>query len=235
MQAEDRPIHFSTELIHAPAKHEKPALQKLYFELSQDRTVAYESTDFSPPGPPKFYSKRGEKAQSIVVFLPDRLVVVEEWVDVAMAQFLDKTETVAARAMAELGIGPFALQTATVRTTFALTHFEDARVFLLDHACRQDGLIGPHFERPIAVGGLRFVFPETPDHVGTLHVKIESFQHSRNEVFVEVKGIFPNQQIDATSLATARGNIQFVRSFVSDRVFAYLDQFDASPEQESYD
>ncbi|MBN2311255.1 MAG: hypothetical protein JXR94_19915 [Candidatus Hydrogenedentes bacterium] len=230
MQAEDRPIHFSTELIHPPKRHEKTALQRLYFELSQTRGAAYDSTDFTPPGPPKFYSKRGKKSQSLALFLPDRFVIVEEWCDMSLAEFLDKTESVADRVIAELGIGPIAIQTATIRTTFALTHFDDARAFLLDRACCQTGRIAPHFNRPILVGGLRFVLPETPEHPGTLHVTIESFQKSLNEVYVEVKGIFPNQRIDRTGLATLRSNMLSVRAFISDSVYPFLDQYD-SPEE----
>ncbi|MCP4641172.1 MAG: hypothetical protein GY851_12095 [bacterium] len=225
MQQEDRPIHFSTELMHPPAQHDTPRLQKLYFELAQVNGVAYESTDFSPPTPPRFYSKRG-KSQSMAVFLPDRLALVEEWVDSPLIRFLDKVETVVDHAMNQLGIGPVAMQTATIRTTFALTHFEDARVFLLDHVCQQTGRIGPHFARPLSVGGMRFVLPETPDAPGNLHVTIESYQRSVNEVFVEVKGIFPKQQITRESLATARANINLVRNFISGHVFPFLDQYD---------
>jgi len=228
VQSEDRPIHFSTELIHPPRQHKVPVLQKLYFALSQVRGVGYESTDFSPPGPPKFYSRRGPKSQSLAVFLPDRLLVVEEWVDIPLPTFLDKVETVASHAMTELGIGPIAVQTATVRTTFALTHFEDARVFLLDHACRQEGRIGPYLGRPVAVGGLRFVLPETPEHRGTLHVTVESYRHSRNEVYVEVKGVFANQRVDRESLDAIRTNIVMVRSFINERIHPFLDQFDTA-------
>ncbi len=38
---------------------------------------------------------------------------------------------------------------------------------------------------PIAVGGLRLVLPETPEHRGALNVTIESYRFSQNEVFVE--------------------------------------------------
>ncbi|HIJ65995.1 MAG TPA: hypothetical protein HPP77_08580 [Candidatus Hydrogenedentes bacterium] len=230
MQAEDRPIHFSTELIHAPARHEIPVLQKLYFELSQLRAVGYDSTDFSVPGQSRFYSRRGAKTQSIALFLPDRLVIIEEWTDIPLSDFLEKTCAVAEKAMAALRISFFTAQTATVRSTFALTHFDDAREFLLDRACQQTGKIAPHFGRPIAVGGLRFVLPETPEHTGLLNVAIESFKFSRNEVLTEVKGIFAHQRIGPEDLATATENIQAVRSFISEHVFPYLDQYD-SPEE----
>jgi hypothetical protein len=226
MQAEDRPIHFSTELMHPPSPPAVPVLQKLYYELSQTRGVGYDSTNFSPPGPPRFYSKRGPKTQSIALFLPDRLVLLEEWVDMPFAQFMTKVEAVAAQAMPALGIESFNVQTATIRTTFGLTHFDDARVFLLDHICRQDGELGAYFGRPIGVGGLRFVLPETPDVPGTLHVIIESYRHSANEVFVEVKGVFANQHVTREGLETLRNTFLQVRRFISDHIFPYLNQYD---------
>jgi len=230
MHAEDRIIHLSTELIHRPIEQQVPKLQKLYFDLSQTR-AAYDSTEFSRPPQYRFYSRRGKKTQSVAVFLPDRMVLIEEWADMALSDFQAKVREVGLRAMNSLGIPQFVAQTVTLRSTFALSHFDDARVFLLDHACGQQDRIGAYFRRPVAVGGLRFVLPETPEHKGALHVIIESFRHSLNEVFVEVKGVFAGQRVDAENLETAADSIQRVRTFITDNVFPYLDQFDQQWEE----
>ena len=226
MQAEDRPIHFSTELLYAPFPLKDTALRRLYYELSQCPEASYESVALSGKGPPRFYSKRGEQTQSVALFLPDRLVLMEEWVDIPLARFLGKVEEVGRRVLEAFEIGFYRLQTATIRTTFALTHFEDARVFLMDHACRQEGRIGPHFRRPVGVAGLRFVLPATPDLPGDLHIIIESFRRRPNEVFVEAKGIFPEQQIGPASLQTAQENIQILRDFISENISPFLAQYD---------
>jgi len=186
MQSEDRVIHFSAELIHAPLPCKKDVLQKLYFDLSQTRNAAYDSTDFTNPVQPRFYSRRGKKTQSIALFLPDRTVLIEEWADIALSNFVDKVREISGRVLAARGAPHYLVHTATIRTTFALTHFEDARVFLLDHMCGQEAKVGPHFRRPLATGGLRFVLPETNEHPGTLHITIESYKQSRDEVYVEV-------------------------------------------------
>jgi hypothetical protein len=229
MQSEDRLIHFSTELLYPPVRHKVPVLQRLYYELSQTR-AAYDSSEFSTPPQFKFYSRRPANAQSLALFLPDRLVLIEEWADLALSDFLEKVKEVGGRTLSCLGIPLFVAQTATLRSTFALTHFEDARAFLLDHACGQVNRITPHFQRPIAVGGLRFVLPETPEHPGTFHVVIESFKHSVKEVFVEVKGIFGNLRLDTETLGEAVENIRAVRAFICERVFPYLNQYDVRQE-----
>lgn len=229
MHSEDRPIHFSTELIHPPLQHKVPVLQKLYYELSQSR-AAYDSTDFTAPGQYRFYTRRGPTSQSLALFLPDRVVLIEEWAEVTATEFCDKVREVAVRAMAQLAVPFFAAQTVTVRSTFSLTHFGDARVFLLDHACGQAERIGPHFRRPVSVGGLRFVLPETPEHRGTLHVLIESFRHNIREIFVEVKAIFGSQRLDSASIDTGLQNIHDVRDFITGNIFPYLDQFDLPQE-----
>ena len=231
MQSEDRPIHFATELLHRPIQRDVARLQKLYFELSQRGSAGYDSTDFSHPVQSRFHSKRGTKSQSLALFLPDRLVLIEEWTDIPLASFLEKVRVVALNAMEALEIPQFVAQTATVRSTFALTHFDDTRVFLLDNACAQSNRIGPHFQRPVSVGGLRFVLPETPDHPGMLHVTIESFRQSVKEVFVEVKGVFGNQQLTTEDLDAAVENVRTVRHFITDNVFPYLDQFDTPREE----
>lgn len=225
MHAEDRTIHFSTELLHGPQKHDQQVLKKLYYDLSQTR-FPYDSSEFSAPPQYKFYSRRGSKTQSVAVFLPDRILMLEEWTDLSLADFCEKIREVARLAMPALGIPQFIAQTATIRSTFALTHFDDARVFLLDHACQQADRIGPHFRRPVAVGGLRFVLPETPENPGNFHVIIESFRHSLREVFVEVKAVFPNQRIDVEGMDAASANIQAIRSFISANIFPYLNQYD---------
>ena len=232
MQPEDRLIHFSTELLHKPVQHKVPALQKLYYELSQDRRVSYDSSDFSMPPQYRFYSRRG-KAQSVAVFLPDRVALVEEWADMPLTDFLERVREMLPRVLTGLGIPAFVTQTATLRSTFALTHFRDARVFLMDHVCEQKDRIGQYFGRPIAVGGLRFVLPETPDNRGTLHVTIESFRHSMGEVFVEVKGVFGKLHIDTENVAQAVEHIALAREFIRGHVYPYLDQYDYAQEAPS--
>ncbi len=226
MQTEDRPIHFSTELLHTPRVHPLPALQKLYYELSQTRHAAYLSSDFTPKSPARFITKRGKKTQSIAAFLPDRVLVAEEWVDVPLASYLDRVETVAEHVGTELGITQFAAHTATIRTTFALTHFDDARVYLFEQMCGLEGKLGAHIGRPIGVGGLRLVLPETPEHSGTLNVTIESYRFSRNEVFVEVRGVFAARPIVTGALGALRENFGLVRGFISDNIYPFLAQFD---------
>jgi hypothetical protein len=225
MHFEDRLIHFSTELIHPPVHHKIPVLQKLYYELSQTR-AAYQSSDFTTPVQYRFYSRQPPNAQSVAIFLPDRVTLVEEWVDIPLSDFLEKVREVASRGLSLLGMPLFMAQTVTLRSTFSLTHFDDARVFLLDHACAQEGRIEPHFKRPIAVGGLRFVLPETPEYPYSLHVIIESFRHGVREVFVEVKGIFNNQRLDAETIDKAVDNIRTVRQFISENIYPYLNQYD---------
>ncbi len=230
MQSEDRPIHFSSELIHTPRKHPLPSLQKMYYELSRTKHANYLSSDFSPAGPPRFFTKRGKKTQSTAVFLPDRMLVVEEWVDIPFCQFLDRQETVAEHAVRELGVAPFIAHAVTVRTTFALSHFADARVFLFDRMCGLEDKIGPYMGRPIAVGGLRLVLPETPEHRGTFHATIESYRFSQNEIFVELKGVFAHHPIEADALQELRDNCASVRDFIGGHIYPYLDQFDVPVE-----
>jgi len=205
-------------------------LQKLYFDLSQLRIGGYDSTDFTQPIQPRFYSKRGNRSQSIAMFLPDRVLLVEEWADLSLSEFLERVEAVASRVLAMEGVGPFVAHTATIRSTFALSHFGDARAFLLDQVCDQSGKIGPFFQRPIAVGGLRFTLPETDEYPGNLQVTIESFRQSRDEVYVEVKGLFTRDHIAGERLGVILDHIRGIRSFITDRVFPYLNQYDVPVE-----
>ncbi len=230
MQSEDRVIHFGVELIHKPTQHKKEVLQKLYYELSQTRNGGYDSTDFTRPMQPRFYSKRGKRSQSIALFLPDRVLLVEEWADIPMSEFLDRVEAVASRVLEMEGLAPFMAHTVTIRSTFALSHFSDARIFLLEEVCDQGGKIGPHFQRPIAVGGLRFTLPETDEYPGNVQLTVESFRQALNEVYVEAKGIFTREKIAPGEIGNVLDHVRGIRSFITDRVFPYLNQYDVAPE-----
>ncbi len=230
MHLEDRLIHFSTELIHPPRPHPKPLLQKLYFELSQTR-AGYDNTDFTLPGQGRFTSRRGRNTHSFALFLPDRIALVEEWADMPLSDFLQKIREVLSRAFDILGLDAFSVQVATLRSTFSLTHFNDARVFLLERVCGQAGRIAPHMPRPIGVAGLRFVFPQTPDHPGEYHVAMESFRHNPAEILVEVKAVYPDAAIGSDDLDRACSNISDARAFISRHVFPFLNQYDLPAEE----
>lgn len=226
MQSEDRVIHFSAELIHAPVTPNKPMLQKLYYDLSQIKGAGYESTDFTNPTQVRFYSRRGKKTQSIALFLPDRLVLIEEWADIPLSTFGERVRIVAGLALEARSVPCYLLHTATIRSTFALSYFDDAKTFIIDHVCAQENRMATYLQRPVAVGGIRLVLPETNENPGAYHVTIESFRHSNNEVFVEVKGIFGRQQIFPGQEESIIDNIRNVRTYITDNIFPYLDQYD---------
>lgn len=226
MQSEDRTIHFGVELIHTPLRHKKDTLQKLYYELSQTRNAAYDSTDFTNPAQTRFYSKSGQRTQSICLFLPDRVLVIEEWADIPLSAFIERVDAIGTRVLEMEGVKRFIAHTATLRSTFALTHVQDGRVFILEHMCGQEGRIGQHFRRPIAMAGMRFHFPETDEYPGNFQVAIEPFRQSRNEIYVEAKGIFTRQPIEPGGMAAVTDHCLGVRTFITDRIFPYMNQFD---------
>jgi hypothetical protein len=226
MQTDDRPIHFSTELLYPARPLEVPVLQKLYYNLSQTVHGAYAGADFNPPGPPRFLTRRGPKTQSMSLFLPDRLVVMEEWVDIPFSQFLERVREVAAHTLDAFGLPSFAMQSATLRTTFALAADADALAFVTGQVCGLDGRMEPSFSRPAGVSGLRFVFPPTEEGEGEYHVVIENFRTSRSEVFVEVKAVWPGVPVEAAGIEAALDRLREVRRFIGDEVCPFLQQFD---------
>jgi hypothetical protein len=231
MQLEDRPIHFSTELVFAPRKFEKSALQKFYYDLTQIPGVGYDNSQFGINPLARFDSKRGAKSQSILVVIPDRIGMLEEWVAIPFSDFITKIETIGPMALNDLGISAYHTQTVMLRTTFGLSHFEDNRVFLLDHVCAQESKIGPFFQRPVGTGSLRFVLPATPDHEGTLYITIEPFRESKREIFVEVRGVFSSQQSSLKESSDFSANAFLCRDFINASIFPYLNQYDVPQTQ----
>jgi hypothetical protein len=125
MHIEDRPIHFSVELIHNPTPIHKEALQRLYYDLT-GTPVSYDSTDFSFPMQTRFYSTHG-KSQSIALFLLDRAIIIEEWTSATFEEFLNRVKELGPKILQARNQGAFLAHAGTFRSTFALTRYDDAK------------------------------------------------------------------------------------------------------------
>ena len=66
----------------------------------------------------------------------------------ALSDFYAKVREIAHRMLESYGVQAFMAHTVTLRSTFVLTHFNDARVFLMDHLCQQSDRIGPEHVHP---------------------------------------------------------------------------------------
>jgi hypothetical protein len=226
MESTGKPIHFSTELIYPALQLSRPALERLYDELAEVEEADYETAELDGPRPPRFHTKRGDDRQSVAVFLPDRIAVVEEWTDLSLEEFVQKMEAVAGRAMETFELTSIVAQTVTLRNVFALEHFDDSRVFMLEQVCGQHGRLGPHIRRPIMIGGMRFVLPHTPEIPGDLHVSIESYRREKAKVYVEVRGIYGNLSVLPSSIGTLRAHFDHVNAFIDENIQPFLDQYD---------
>ena len=69
-----------------------------------------------------------------------------------------------------------------------------------------------------------------PDNPGDLHVIIESFKHSAQEIYVEVKGVYAQQQINLEQPDDAIANLKRVRQFITERIYPFLNQFESGEE-----
>ncbi len=226
MHIEDRPIHFSAELIHPPTPINKESLQRLYYELIGS-PVSYDSIDLSFPMQTRFYSMRGNKSQSILLFLLDRTIVIEEWASITFDEFLNKIKGLAPKILETRKQPVFLAHTGTLRSTFALTNYDDAKTFIVEKLLNQTNeLMFDHFGRPLTTAGIRFVFPESNDTPGIYHVLIESFRHSKKELFVEVRGIFGRTPVSTQNIDLIINNLKEMREFLIKRLQPFLAQFD---------
>ncbi|HOK09282.1 MAG TPA: hypothetical protein PLT82_11725 [Candidatus Hydrogenedens sp.] len=226
MHQEDRPIHFSIELIHNPTPINKEQLQRLYYDLV-GTSVSYDSIDFSFPMQTRFYSTRGNRSQSIVLFLIDRTLIIEEWASITFDEFLNKVKELSPRILSARNQPVFLAHTGTLRSTYALTRYEDSKILILEKLLNQkQELIIDHFGRPTTAVGVKLIFPESNDTPGIYHVLIESFRHSKKELFVEVRGIFGRTIVTNQNIHLILENLQDMREFLVKRIQPFLSQFD---------
>ncbi len=226
MHIEDRPIHFSAELIHNPTPINKESLQRLYYDLIGS-PVAYDSIDFSFPMQTRFYSTRGNRSQSIVLFLLDRTIIIEEWTSITFEEYLNKVKELGPKILQARNQMLFLAHTGTLRSTYALTRYDDAKSFIVDKLLNQSQeLLFDYFGRPLATTGIRLVFPESNDTPGIYHVLVESFRHSKKELFVEVRGIFGRNPVSIQNIDLVIENLKEMREFLTKRVQPFLAQYD---------
>jgi hypothetical protein len=231
MLPDDRSIHFSTELMFKPRKFTKQELQKFYFDLTQVSGLNYDNSQFGGQALAQFYTKTPPKTQSMLIVLPDRVALLEEWAAIPLTDFNAKVKSVAEEVL-ELGVEGFTAQTVTLRSTFSPVHSDNSCQFILERICQQGSLPGQHFARPIGVGGIRFALPETPEHPGSITVSIESFHQDPREILVDLKAAYRNLQIAQDSLDELTTTIIACRSFMQDRIRPYLETFDHAPSGE---
>lgn len=226
MQKEDRPIHFSVELIHPPSPINKEAIQKLYAELVGTK-AGYDSVDFSFPMQARFYTNHGNKSQSIVLFLPDRVLITEEWTIITFSDFLEKVEILVPKILNARNQSLFLVHIGTIRSTFGLTQYQDAKTFIVEKLFHQtqESLID-YFGRPISTLGIRLVLPESNDTPGLIHIAIESFRHNKKDIFVEIRGIFSKNPITPVAVKPLLDNLIALREFLTTRIQYFLAQFD---------
>jgi len=231
MLPDDRSIHFSTELMFKPRKFTKQELQKFYFDLTQLPGLNYDNSEFGGQALARFYIKTPPRSQSMLVVLPDRIALLEEWAAIPLVDFNSKVTTVAGEALS-MGVEEFTAQTVTLRSTFSPVHSENSFEFIIERLCQQGTLPGQHFGRPIGVGGIRFALPETPDHPGAITISIESFHQEPREILVELKAVYANLHVTGDSLDELRTAITSCRTFIQERIRPYLDSFDQTPSEE---
>ena len=71
--------------------------------------------------------------------------MVEEWADIPLSTYAEKVRLATPMILEAREVSQVVVHSVTVRSTFALTNFNDARVFLLDTACQLAGRISPFF------------------------------------------------------------------------------------------
>lgn len=222
MHIEDRPIHFSVELIHAPVPIHKETLQRFYSELLGS-SVSYDSIDTTFPMQVRFYSTRGNRSQSILLFLPDRILIIEEWVSITFDEYLHKVTELSPKLFSIRNQMVFLAHTCTIRSTLALTNYDDSKNFILEKFINHSSnIIFDYFGRPVATAGIRLVFPESNETPGIYHLLIESFRHSKKEVFVEIRGIYGRAPVTIQNTHILAEHLKELRYFLTQRVQPFL-------------
>lgn len=223
MLSEARTITFITEAIHLPVAHAPERLRQLYGELC--KSCGYENFTRTSSGA-RIERPAGDTAGlGSLTISRDRIQVFEDDVRVPVDQFARQLEEVARTAMGVLRIPFFLVQQCTVRAIATPMSFPASSQFLGERlfsiGAEEVAVLG----RPATLFGFRMIFPPTREAPHTFNVRVEAYTKDPKSVYMENSGTF-NSPVDAKGLEALGRNMQATSDFITNRLCAFLSQFD---------
>lgn len=225
MGYDPRSIAFITELIHPPVQHNDSALNTVYNGVFKEKGMGYQNFNIIQGGAQISSTPKKGRISSILLFLPDRLRIQEDFPQFALEDFYRKVLKVVEIFLRSVNLPVFALQHVVIRSLITPKKFKDSLAFLSETICGLKKESMTEFRRPHNFFGMRFVFPQTPEKRNTFTVRIEAYPSDSRSILLENTGVFFTP-IPRGSQAVIRDNILETYRYLSEEICSFLEAFE---------
>ncbi len=221
-----RTISLVTDLMHPAVPSDPAAIQRVHDQLFRGGSPPYSSFVVSPAGAVLSNPVAAPGANSFAAFRPDRFQFCEELSSVTHDEFAARVRSVSEKVVAQRGFQFFTAQQVTLRTLVNPRAFQDSRAYL------RHAMFGFDDETDVFGGdpallGIRFVFPATPERLGSHGLRIESWANDPRSLFLEIVSTYGPVRAEG-ALVQVEENIHASYRFLTEPAMRFVAGFDTN-------
>ncbi len=225
MAYDPRTIAYQAEILHPPTALRADAVQGIHNTLYRQPNLAYQNFQVAQDGIHLINLPQTPGQVSAVTFLPDRIVLREEFRSTTIEDFATRIVNVTRTAFQSLSIPVSLAQQFIVRSLITPRHSKDSREFLTERILGGGSSALDAFGRPLHSAGVRLQFPQTNEHRDTYHVRIETWHQDPRSVWIENTGSFA-QPTTTENLPTLGEQLYATYRFLTGPISEFLSRHD---------
>ena len=225
MTYEPRTIALGAEIVHPPIELKSQLVQNIHNSLFQRPEISYQNFQVANDGIHLSNPPQTPGGVSSVSFLPDRIVLREEFRPCTVEDFAQRVVNITSLSYRALSIEVSLGQQFWTRSLVNTRRVHDSRAFVAESMLVGGQKSLESFGRPIHTVGLRYTFPQTGGHAQIFNLRIEPWPQDPRSLWLEVVGQFAHQT--KTDNLTELGNYLYATyQFLTGPTFDYLAHFD---------
>lgn len=225
MSYEPRTIAFGAEILHAPIAIESATVQSIHNSLYQRDGVGYQNFQVSKDGIHLSNPSQTPGTISTATYLPDRIVIREEFRPCTVEEFATRVVNVGAASYQFLGVGTSLAQQFWVRTLVNPRHSTDSRAFVAERFLAGGGDALSPFGRKLHSMGLRYTFLAGENQPGMFNLRVEPWTQDHRSLWVEVVGQF-TEPVTTANLPDISNHLYSTYEFMTGPTLEFVAQFD---------
>jgi hypothetical protein len=225
MSYDPRTIAYQADILHPPIPLRPDAVQGIHNALFRQPAFAYQNFQVAPDGIHLTNLPQAPGQVSAVTFLPDRMVLREEFRSTTIEDFASRVVNVVRIGFQTLGVPVALAQQFIVRSLIQPRHLRENRETLTQRMLGTDQEAWQGFGRPLHSAGLRLQFAPTQEQRESFHVRIETWHQDPRSVWIENTGSFAQPTV-AENLPQLGEHLYATYRFMTGPVGEFLSCFD---------
>lgn len=225
MAYDPRTIAYQADILHPPIPLRPDVVQGIHNALFRQPALAYQNFQVAQDGIHLTNLPQAPGQVSAVTFLPDRMVLREEFRSTTIEDFAARVVNVVKVGFQTLGVPVALAQQFIVRSLIQPRYLHQNRETLTQRMLGADQEAWQSFGRPLHSAGLRLQFAPTESQRENFHVRIETWHQDPRSVWIENTGSF-TVPTTAENLPQLGDYLYATYRFMTGPVGEFLSSFD---------